>query len=1005
MSLNQHTGVGNKGVKSSSPVIINSDDDSNVDSDDVYSIADSDNDEDKENESTNNNLPQTKEVLKEEDMKRLNPLLPKNEEDFNKKGLVYDPSIGICQETSPSTATGDGDPYDIKNIETKEEPKHTFLKSIKGNFHKNKRKNFSLEEIDDIWLKFISWFSKEMSEKPQLKSNPYEAELDLIVDFILTLDLSMKLDDNLFLSFFSALQIYHRDKNLISTPALLLNRVRENSTNTTLSLNNKINFNLKYINYWRHFASSCEEGEINPFQASPMDVSNVITTILSGSTDSGLMKSIQNNKSQHASVNKRDYSYFSAFVENYCYSLDLYLEVSLIDGSILQTVPIKKLLAAAKACDEKLTNNPKAYELLPYYHYLQVMKRSRSDYKFWNSKIVDNVIKDVKNGNLNVNVAAKELGITTEMLNSEIALKNYPQCDDDDLPSLNEYVTNRSGGENRFWRNGRIRDYLDLVKERKISVEEAAAYFGVSRKMVDEKCGGIKSEEDLNAEKESKRIQRIEQQEEAAKKRMKVTHLDKQIKYDEENEDDLCEYEKHRLANLRERKALMEQLNIMGDKLEIREMNKAKKVAAAYVEKDELPKREKSSRIKKQNDLKRLKLSSTGSPTNEVRRCFHAPSNFGGLVVFSRMDLSSFRKHNPVPKFDFESRRLLEVTGDIQYSARFLDSISHECEDLTCEDDWRQEVDWRLFDNSSEYIVSSCPITVIDSFGDFISYGTKEGGVGVLMGGRSVTLRPHSEAVTGLIMNGSKILSCSFDGTVRRWDLKKQMVTLEYSWERSSDIKHGVRGLVRSSASSYIVDCDSSFRILDIREKAATILCNSEPASVADHMSHIAIEPQNKDLFSACRDEIVRIFDLRNCSEPLWSFNGHDFSFAGWNENGREFSVVDIGNSSVFSVNAGIPTGRHKRSIPGSALPSLRGDIWCSWQSSVHFNIRKSKDNSIISAVSSTTGDVIDDLEIETMNQGEVIVHCHATRPQLVLGNSDGMGRLRIVSSQFGEAE
>ena len=67
MSLNQHTGVGvgNKGEKSSSPVIINSDDDSNVDSDDVYSIADSDND-DKENEYTNNNLPQTKEVLKEE---------------------------------------------------------------------------------------------------------------------------------------------------------------------------------------------------------------------------------------------------------------------------------------------------------------------------------------------------------------------------------------------------------------------------------------------------------------------------------------------------------------------------------------------------------------------------------------------------------------------------------------------------------------------------------------------------------------------------------------------------------------------------------------------------------------------------------------------------------------------------------------------------------------------------------------------------------------------------
>ena len=88
-----------------------------------------------------------------------------------------------------------------------------------------------------------------------------------------------------------------------------------------------------------------------------------------------------------------------------------------------------------------------------------------------------------------------------------------------------------------------------------------------------------------------------------------------------------------------------------------------------------------------------------------------------------------------------EAQVSFQFIGDIQYSARFLDSISHECEELTCEDDWRQEVDWRLFDNSSEYIVSSCPITAIDSFGDFISYGTKEGGVGVLMGGRSVTLR------------------------------------------------------------------------------------------------------------------------------------------------------------------------------------------------------------------------------------------------------------------------
>ena len=38
------------------------------------------------------------------------------------------------------------------------------------------------------------------------------------------------------------------------------------------------------------------------------------------------------------------------------------------------------------------------------------------------------------------------------------------------------------------------------------------------------------------------------------------------------------------------------------------------------------------------------------------------------------------------------------------------------------------------------------------------------------------------------------------------------------------------------------------------------------------------------------------------------------------------------------------------------------------------------------------------DKKFDTKRGGEMVVHCHRSRPQLVLANSDGDGRLKTVS-------
>ena len=70
----------------------------------------------------------------------------------------------------------------------------------------------------------------------------------------------------------------------------------------------------------------------------------------------------------------------------------------------------------------------------------------------------------------------------------------------------------------------------------------------------------------------------------------------------------------------------------------------------------------------------------------------------------------------------------------------------------------------KIFDSK----VSSSDIQSVDSLGDLVCYGDRSGGVGVLLDGRSTTLKIHNDLVTRVLFlkggHGNGILSASQDG-------------------------------------------------------------------------------------------------------------------------------------------------------------------------------------------------------------------------------------------------
>ena len=152
-----------------------------------------------------------------------------------------------------------------------------------------------------------------------------------------------------------------------------------------------------------------------------------------------------------------------------------------------------------------------------------------------------------------MSVAASGLGVTAEMVWSALKLDSFVEEEeflDHENPgehesiSVKDYVYMGYGSRSQFWKEESIIELLENVRNRNVSVKKMAAQFGVSRKDILERCGGVTDEAEREA---GMKLLEIEKMKHKAEKKLPVqkkkSPLELQIKMAEKNLKTLSQYD------------------------------------------------------------------------------------------------------------------------------------------------------------------------------------------------------------------------------------------------------------------------------------------------------------------------------------------------------------------------------------------------------------------------------------------------------------------------------
>ena len=789
----------------------------------------------------------------------------------------------------------------INNNITDQGPKHfKHLDMVKRYPNKN------IPTTGAIWFKFTTFFNKRKCVKwirRDIDVNPSKATRQDIVEFILYVDLtdSMILDREYLSAIIGCLETKIENWRWVQTINNIIADLQGRKFTDKLikELLSVHAFNKSRTNQMMSdFESYCVTRHLQHSNVTSKIMVEYVLSVLQSSVPERRQLAVGN---LYVDIGKKIFSILDKFLNK--------------NFSSMESLEFEKLKSTLVACDERLTSNAAALKTVPEFNYVRCITEKMTSKTFWKQSLIMNSLVDIRRDHIPINLVAMELGVTVEMMYN-VLHGNY-QRKKGELPSLKEFEKMDEAASTSFWKFAMIKPFLDGVRDTKLLAQEVSVHFGVSRKEVLRRCGGVKSKEELDAEAELIRMKKLEAREESFMSRLENTDLDKQIRYAKRNEANLCEYEKKRLENLEDRKMLLQSLDFMEDKIELRRLNQVIRTPDHSEDSNKLPKREKSTRIKRQAENKRLQNSDTGfSPKVNVQ---YKPrltpvwfgSRFKEFLTQGKGHRTNMIESRVVPKVTLNSKELLEITKDYRKSRIFLDSVTEECKEQKVETLYNDDTDWSLFSGGEEFIVSTSRLTAIDTLGDFITYGTEEGGVGVLVAGRSVTLRPHAEAVTGLLASGSRILSAARDGTVRNTDLESQTVSLEYCWDMVSqprEDKHGVLGMVQRADHSYILHCSDKIVNLDVRQKEAQSLAGMSNTRSSE-FSNTNINPVKGNLLTTSRSDTVNIWDLRKMSDPLWNLNvGGDVYFCGWNSTGKDFAITQDTGAWVFDSLNGVPS-------------------------------------------------------------------------------------------------
>ena len=275
---------------------------------------------------------------------------------------------------------------------------------------------------------------------------------------------------------------------------------------------------------------------------------------------------------------------------------------------LIETREVQDLLKAARNLDNQKMEGG-GYALAPIYNYSRCMLEEKAGY--WGTGLPAFLLQDVDNGVVAAEVAARQLGVTTTMIHS--AIKEWGKktkklkAKEHKLSgpvTVQRYKEFGFGGEEDFWKELTTVEVLKKVRDREVSVATTAAEWGVSRAEIVRRCGGVKTDQELENERKLRQLEKFQQKVQNSGFVKKESHLEKQIAKAEGCLDQLSEYEKVRLENMKERQALLEQLDIDQKK----EIAEERQKSMIFTLKEEVGRRAPSPRVKALKEQKRKLL-------------------------------------------------------------------------------------------------------------------------------------------------------------------------------------------------------------------------------------------------------------------------------------------------------------------------------------------------------------------------------------------------------------
>ena len=168
--------------------------------------------------------------------------------------------------------------------------------------------------------------------------------------------------------------------------------------------------------------------------------------------------------------------------------------------SLLASPDVSALLDAAdQIAQGKFERGSLAWRLAPPYSYPRYLIDTHSK-SFWQHGLVRRIVRDVREGVLDLEPAASQLQVSPDMLHSALGKSKKVGGD----LTVQQYMELDFGGEDQFWGERTNVDLVEGAREGKVDLDTVAFSTGVTMREIKERVGPIKKKEEEVVEKKPK---------------------------------------------------------------------------------------------------------------------------------------------------------------------------------------------------------------------------------------------------------------------------------------------------------------------------------------------------------------------------------------------------------------------------------------------------------------------------------------------------------------------